>query len=77
MGSATTYAFGMDNGSRTARTLIAVTSSISESALSLPKFIQRPIAKLNQERTGVDMVEKRCPTLIVVQTVWFLQSINC
>ena len=43
-------------------------------ALGLPKFIQRPVAKLNQERTGVDMVEKSflpnvkdidVPTLIV------------
>ena len=81
MGSAiSTYAFGMDNGlknRKNIKAMIAVQPLQYQKfidALGLPKFIQRPVAKLNQERTGVDMVEKSflpnvkdidVPTLIV------------
>ena len=75
-----TYAFGMDNGlknRKNIKAMIAVQPLQYQKfidALGLPKFIQRPVAKLNQERTGVDMVEKSflpnvkdidVPTLIV------------
>ena len=81
MGSAiSTYAFGMENGlknRKNIKAMIAVQPLQYQKfidALGLPKFIQRPVAKLNQERTGVDMVEKSflpnvkdidVPTLIV------------
>ena len=81
MGSAiSTYAFGMDDGlknRKSIKAMIAVQPLQYQKfidALGLPKFIQRPVAKLNQERTGVDMVEKSflpnvkdidVPTLIV------------
>ena len=65
MGSAiSTYAFGMDNGlknRKNIKAMIAVQPLQYQKfidALGLPKFIQRPVAKLNQQRTGVDMVEK-------------------
>ena len=81
MGSAiSTYAFGMENGlanRKNIKAMIAVQPLQYQKfidALGLPKFIQRPVAKLNQKRTGVDMVEKSflpnvkdidVPTLIV------------
>ena len=81
MGSAiSTYAFGMENGLKN-RTNIKAMIAVQPlqyqkfiDALGLPKFIQRPVAKLNEDRTGIDMVTKSflphvkdidVPTLIV------------
>jgi len=81
MGSAiSTYAFGMENGLKN-RTNIKAMIAVQPlqyqkfiDALGLPKFIQRPVAKLNEKRTGIDMVTKSflphvkdidVPTLIV------------
>ena len=81
MGSAiSTYAFGMEDGLKN-RTNIKAMIAVQPlqyqkfiDALGLPKFIQRPVAKLNEDRTGIDMVTKSflphvkdidVPTLIV------------
>ena len=81
MGSAiSTYAFGMEDGLKN-RTNIKAMIAVQPlqyqkfiDALGLPKFIQRPVAKLNEDRTGIDMVTKSflphvqdidAPTLIV------------
>lgn len=65
MGSTiSTYALGIDNGlknRKNIKAMIAVQPLPYQNyidALGLPKFSQRPVVKLNHERTGVDMVEK-------------------
>ena len=63
IGSAiSTYEFGMENGlknHRNIKVMIAVQPLQYQKfmdAFGMPKFLQRSSAKLNQERTGIDMV---------------------
>ena len=64
MGSAiSTYAFGMENGLRNyknIKAMIAVQPLQYQKfvdAFGMPRFLQRSSAKLNKQRTGIDMVQ--------------------
>ena len=81
MGSAiSTYAFGMENGLRNyknVKAMIAVQPLQYQKfvdAFGMPRFLQRSSAKLNKQRTGIDMVQTsflddvcqiNVPTLVV------------
>ena len=81
MGSAiSTYAFGMENGLRNyknIKAMIAVQPLQYQKfvdAFGMPRFLQRSSAKLNKQRTGIDMVQTsflddvcqiNVPTLVV------------